>query len=103
MRTLILAAALGAVAVGVAGPAAADDETFVGALEMIGVDVGGAAAAAAMGRSVCADLDRALTVPAVVARLSDQHGLTAEDAALVTGFSVAEYCDHHEGALQLGG
>lgn len=93
---LIAAAFLGA------APAAADDETFVGALEMIGVTVDSSAAAAEMGRAVCAGFDAGQPLPAVVEQLSAGHGLSFETASMVAGFSVAEYCDDHESALSLG-
>lgn len=55
--------------------------------------------AVAMGRSVCSSFDDGLSLPAVVGQLSAAHGLSIEDASLVAGFSVAEYCDHHKEAL----
>jgi hypothetical protein len=102
LRTTIVAPALIGAALLSAAPATADDDTFVGALEMLGLDVEDPAAVVAMGRSVCADFDAGATLPAVVDRLSADRGLSIEDASLVAGFSVAEYCDQHEDALHGG-
>ena len=99
MRTTLLGILFGVTALLSAAPASADDETFLGALEMVGIAADDPAAAVAMGRSVCASFDNGQTVPVIVDRLSTQHGLSVDQAGLVTGFSVAEYCDHHEGAL----
>lgn len=101
LRTLCTLTAAWAFAACIAAPpAAADDQMFVDALDMIGVSVGDSAAAAAVGRGVCASFDAGTPLPTVVDRLADEHDLSTEDASLVTGFAVAEYCDRHEGALR---
>ncbi|MGU3502520.1 DUF732 domain-containing protein [Mycobacterium sp. C31M] len=99
MRMVVLAAAL-VTAMATAAPAAADDAYFVDVLDLMDITVGDAPTAVAMGRSVCADFDLGTPLAAVVDRLAGTHGLSAEDAALVAGFSVAEYCDQHEPALR---
>ncbi|MGW0160212.1 DUF732 domain-containing protein [Mycobacterium sp. NPDC003323] len=102
LKSLALSAAL-IVAGGVtAAPAVADDETFRGALEMIGVVVDSPAAAGEMGRAVCAGFDAGHPLPAVADQLAAGHGVDLETAGMIAGFSVAEYCDHHKGALSLG-
>ncbi|GAA1683178.1 hypothetical protein MMUR_21740 [Mycolicibacterium murale] len=99
IKSFSVTTALFAAAFSFAAPATADDQMFADALDMIGVSVGDPAA---VGRGVCASFDAGQTLPAVVDQLSAAHGITVDDASMVAGFSVAEYCDHHEGALTLG-
>lgn len=99
IKSFIVSPALFATAFAFAAPATADDQMFADALDMIGVVVGDPAA---VGRGVCASFDAGQSLPTVVDRLSAAHGITVDDASMVAGFSVAEYCDHHEGALTLG-
>lgn len=101
-KTITATTVLLAAACLTAAPAAADDDTFVGALEMIGVTAESPAAAAEMGRSVCAGFNAGQALPVVVEQLSAGHDLSFETASMVAGFAVAEYCDHHESALRLG-
>ncbi|AQA04279.1 hypothetical protein BVC93_19700 [Mycobacterium sp. MS1601] len=102
LKTLTVCAALTTAAGALSAPAAADDALFVDMLDMVGISVGDSATAVAVGRGVCASLDSGQQLPAVVEQLSATHGITVEDASMVAGFSVAEYCDHHEGALKPG-
>lgn len=102
LKSLTVPLALTAAALLTAAPAAADDATFLGALEMIGVVVDGPAAAGEIGRAVCAGFDTGQPLPAVVQQLATGHGLDHETAGMIAGFSVAEYCDHHHGMLDLG-
>lgn len=98
-KTILIGSSAAFLALAAAVPAAADDQDFADALEIIGVAVDGPGSAGAMGRSACARLDGGDDVVSTVNALAASHGLDLETAALVVGFSVAEYCDHHEGAL----
>lgn len=66
----------------------------------MGIAVDDPAPAIAMGKSVCAGLDRGNTgVQGAVDGLSNTRGLSAQDAAFVVGVSIAAYCDHHKGLI----
>lgn len=89
------AVALGAAALLTAAPAAADDQTFLDVLDMMGVPVADPASAVEMGRTVCAGLDQGQSVEAVAAAIGPANGLMPEQSGMVIGASVAAYCDQH--------
>ena len=99
MKRSILAVLLCATALISAAPANADDETYLDTLEAIGIAVDDPAAAIAMGKSVCAELDRGAGVETTAGEVSRARGLSTEQGALVVGVSIAAYCDNHKGLI----
>lgn len=89
----------GAVILASAAPASVDDESYLATLEIMGVTVDDPTVTIAMGHQGCSPLDAGLSMPAAVTQLAIGNGLTEDDAAAITGVSVAAYCDYHLAAV----
>ena len=98
-RATLVGALLSAVALMGAAPAAADDESYLDTLEIVGVPVDDPAAAIAMGRNACALLDQGVDVATVASRLMTDNALSADQAGFTVGVAVAAYCDQHRGLV----
>lgn len=87
--------ALAAAALFTAAPAAADDQTFLEVLDLMGIAVDDPAAAVSRGRAACTGLDEGQPPPTVTEGIATANGLTAEQAGMFVGASVAAFCDQH--------
>ena len=88
-------AALAAAALFTAAPAAADDQTFLEVLDLMGIAVDDPAVAVSTGRAACTGLDEGQPLPTVVDGIAAANGLTADQSGLFVGASVAAFCDQH--------
>jgi len=79
----------------VAAPAAADEQTYLEVLDMMGIPVADPAAAVDMGLAACAGLDQGQSVNAIADTIGTANGLVPEQSGMVIGASVAAFCDHH--------
>ena len=94
-RVAFVAGVVGLAALLTAAPAAADDQTFLEVLDMMGVPATDPASAIEMGRAACAGLDAGQSIHAVADAIGPANGLLPEQAGMVIGASVAAYCDQH--------
>jgi hypothetical protein len=94
-RAALVAGVVGLAALLSAAPAAADDQTFLEVLDMMGVPVTDPAAAIEMGRAACAGLDAGQSIHQVADTIGPPNGLVPEQAGMVIGASVAAYCHQH--------
>jgi hypothetical protein len=78
-----------------AAPAAADEQTYLDVLDMMGIPVADPAAAVEMGLAACAGLDRGQSVQAVADAIGTANGLLPVQSGMVIGASVHAFCDHH--------
>ena len=97
-RRTFIAALLSTAALAAAVPALADttDDAYLKALEGGGIVIKDRAAAIAMGKTVCAGLDKGATFNNLVTTLMS-NGLSPTEAGHVFGVSVAAYCPQHRG------
>lgn len=82
-----------------AAPAAADEQTYLEVLDMMGIPVTDPAAAIEMGLVACAGLDRGQSVHTIADTIGTANSLVSEQSGMVIGASVAAFCDHHRALI----
>lgn len=80
-----------------AAPAVADpsDDAFLAALDNHGIVIGGGNDPVAMGRAVCAGLDRNQRASYLALKIMKDVNLTAKQAGFVVGAAVSAYCPEY--------